>query len=163
MKIHSFEPVVNKNCRILILGSMPGPESIRRDEYYAHPQNKFWDVIYGLFNTVPDSDYILKKQFLLKNGIALWDVIKSCEREGSSDTAIRNVELNEIPNLLTKYPNIRCVFFNGRKTECLFEKNFKHHGIKSFYLGSTSPAHAVPMESRINDWSKILTHLYTAD
>ncbi len=137
---------------------MPGAMSLRKQEYYGHPQNKFWDVIYGIFNEIPDSDYGRKKQFLLNHGIALWDVIEACERRGSADSAIKNIELNDFNFLFIEYPGIICIFLNGRKAENLFNKNFSFPGIKTIYLGSTSPAHAVPMKERIRDWSAILSN-----
>jgi len=155
MRIHSFEPIVNSECRIIILGSIPGIESLRKQEYYGHPQNKFWDVLYGVFKEKPDNEYSLKKLFLLNHGIALWDVIKSCERKGSADSAIKNIKLNDFYSLFTENPRIKCIFFNGRAAENIFKKNFSFPDITSIYLGSTSPAHAVAIKERICDWSVI--------
>jgi TDG/mug DNA glycosylase family protein len=156
VRIHGFAPIIDKNCRILVLGSMPGVESLRKQEYYGHPQNKFWDVIYGVFGKSPDYDYEDKKKFLLDHNIALWDVIKSCERTGSLDSKIKNVITNDFQSLLTDYPRIEHIFFNGRTAEKLYNRNFTFPEISTLYLGSTSPAHAVPFEIRIADWSKLL-------
>ena len=156
MRIFGFGPVIDKGCRVLVLGSMPGVESLRKQEYYGHPQNKLWDVIYGIFKEKPPGDYELKKKFILEHKIALWDVIESCERIGSSDSKIKNVKLNDFESLFMKYPDIKHVYFNGRTSEKLFMKNFSFPEIRTTYLGSTSPAHALPLEKRLKDWSKIL-------
>ncbi|MDX1357294.1 MAG: DNA-deoxyinosine glycosylase [Clostridia bacterium] len=156
MRLHSFAPIIDHKCRILILGSIPGAESLRKQEYYGHPQNKFWDVIYGVFGKSPDYDYEDKKKFLLDQNIALWDVIKSCERTGSLDSKIKNAIVNDFQSLLSDHPRIKHIFFNGRTAEKLFKENFTFAGIKTTYLGSTSPAHAVPMERRLSEWSLVL-------
>lgn len=87
-KIKSFEPLVDKESKVLILGSMPGVMSLNKQQYYGNPRNHFWKIIYSLFNEVEDELYEQKKAFLLRKGIALWDVINNCYREGSLDSNI---------------------------------------------------------------------------
>ena len=83
-RISSFPPIVSNDAKILILGSVPGVKSLEMQEYYAHPQNKFWKIIFELFNENFSEDYLEKIKILKKNKIAVWDVIDSCERVGSS-------------------------------------------------------------------------------
>ena len=116
MKIHSFEPIINEKSSILILGSMPGLESLRKGEYYGYPRNAFWRIMFSLLGEMPTEDYSAKKRMLLARGIALWDVIGSCEREGSLDSAIKNIRPNYFAGLYKKYPNIKHVFFQRRES-----------------------------------------------
>ena len=88
--IHSFPPIANRNARILVLGSMPGRESLRARQYYAHPRNQFWPIMTELLLGVSVTDYAAKVRMLLQADIALWDVMKSCYRPGSLDAAIIN-------------------------------------------------------------------------
>ncbi|MFO7611020.1 MAG: DNA-deoxyinosine glycosylase [Clostridia bacterium] len=157
--IHGFPPIVGDNSRILILGSMPGAESIRLAEYYAHPRNAFWPVIYGIHGRSPDTEYTARKNFLLSIGAALWDVVESCERNGSSDSAIKKPVFNDFLCFFRRYPEIGHVCFNGRKAETLFFSRFKNSfpGLTYTRLGSTSPAHAVMMDSRLLDWKRLLS------
>jgi len=83
--VTSFEPIVDKNCKVLILGTMPGEISLQKQQYYANKQNQFWKIIYSLFNKDVEDDYEKRKIFLLDHHIAIWDVLKSCDREGSRD------------------------------------------------------------------------------
>ena len=100
---------------------MPGPEALRRRQYYGFPGNHFWPVIQQLFGLDGRPlSYSQKIRLLKINRIALWDVIASCQREGASDSAITQVTPNRIPELLKKYPNIRTVFVNGKTAERLF-------------------------------------------
>ena len=98
----SFKPSIDNNSKILILGSMPGVKSLEEQQYYAHPQNRFWKVMASICNEprLHEFDYDLKLKTLLNNNIALWDTIKSCTREGSLDSDIQNETPNDIKNLL---------------------------------------------------------------
>lgn len=157
--IKSFEPIIDKNCRVLILGTMPGEESLRQQQYYAHPRNLFWPLIYKIFDKSPDTNYSEKRKFLLDKGIGLWDVYKSCQREGSLDSNIRMEELNDIPALLKSYPAIKYIFCNGSTAEKQFVKNFLPKLTRSVYymrLASTSPANAsVTYQEKLNQWLSI--------
>ena len=115
-RISSFDPIVSEDSKILILGSVPGAKSLEMEEYYAHPQNQFWKIIFHLFNENLTSDYGEKLEFLKRNNIALWDVIDTCERKGSLDSEIRNEEANDIQQLLQNYPSIKAIFCNGQKS-----------------------------------------------
>lgn len=121
--ITSFEPVVDEKCKILILGSMPSVKSLEKQQYYGNKRNHFWQIIYRLFGREMEEDYDKRKAFLLEHNIAVWDVLKSCDREGSSDSKIINPVPNDFVVFFNQYTNIKAVFFNGSKAEQLFNKD----------------------------------------
>ncbi len=159
-RISSFPPIVSNDAKILILGSVPGVKSLEMQEYYAHPQNKFWKIIFELFNENFSEDYLEKIKILKKNKIAVWDVIDSCERVGSLDTTIKNEESNDILQLLKKYQNIKTIFCNGGKSyknlQKIVGKNFE---IPIYLLPSTSPLHTISFEKKLESWKIIKTFL----
>lgn len=137
-----FAPVINRQTRILILGSFPGQASLSAQQYYAHPRNQFW----RLLSAVLDEDiaalaYERRLQRLLAHKIGLWDVIAACEREGSLDSAIRRPQTNDFISLKTQCPHLARVCFNG-KTSGKFEAEFSHAGFATLVLPSSSPANA---------------------
>ena len=150
----SFAPIVDEHSRILILGSMPGIKSLEQQEYYAHPQNKFWKILFELFEEDFTSNYSNKINFLKRNHIAVWDVIDSCERKGSLDTEIKNENHHNILKLLEGFPTIKVIFYNGQKSfktlGKILPQDFK---IPIFVLPSTSPAYTIPYEKKLEDWS----------
>jgi hypoxanthine-DNA glycosylase len=159
IRIHSIAPLINTDARVLILGSMPGKVSLARGQYYAHPQNKFWYLIYSVFGRSPDTDYKKKISFLKSRKIALWDVIKECERSGSSDAEITDPMMNEVYTLLNENPNIKYIVFNGHKSEQLFKKYIKssfEREISFFRLPSSSPANAsISLDKKLEAWRLI--------
>lgn len=156
---HTFGPVYNKNSKILILGSFPSVKSRELNFYYGHPQNRFWKLMSKIYNEEIGDEIDLKKQFLLKNNIALWDSLKSCEIKGSSDASITNVEINNIEELMKK-SNISKIIFNGKTAYNLFVKNAdmtKYSNSEIRILPSTSPANAAYSLDKLFDiWSKEL-------
>lgn len=156
-RISSFPPFIDSQSKILILGSIPGVKSLEKQQYYAHPQNKFWKIIFELFNEEFTEDYSERIDILKKNNIAIWDVIDSCERKGSLDSEIKNEEANQIGTLLESYPNIQAIFCNGGKSyknlQKLLGKNFR---IPIYLLPSTSPLHTISFERKFEEWKKIL-------
>lgn len=156
---HTFGPVYNKNSKILILGSFPSVKSRELNFYYGHPQNRFWKLMSKIYNEEIGDEIDLKKQFLLKNNIALWDTLKSCEIKGSSDASITNVEINNIEELIKK-SNISKIIFNGKTAYNLFVKNAdmtKYSNSEIRILPSTSPANAAYSLDKLFDiWSKEL-------
>lgn len=156
---HTFGPVYNKNSKILILGSFPSVKSRELNFYYGHPQNRFWKLMSKIYNEEIGDEIYLKKQFLLKNNIALWDTLKSCEIKGSSDASITNVEINNIEELIKK-SNISKIIFNGKAAYNLFVKNAdmtKYSNLEIRILPSTSPANAAYSLDKLFDiWSKEL-------
>ncbi|MBR6336291.1 MAG: DNA-deoxyinosine glycosylase [Ruminococcus sp.] len=139
---HNIPPVYDKNSRVLILGSFPSVKSREAQFFYAHPQNRFWRLCAMLFDEELPTTAEQKKALLLKHHIALWDVIASCEIEGSSDTSISGVTANDISAILD-YADIGAIFCNGAKAYELYNKHIKpltrRDAIK---LPSTSPANA---------------------
>ncbi len=159
--IHSFGPIADGKCRILVLGSIPGEESLRKGQYYGHGRNGFWYVIYALFDEEYERDYNKRTEFLLKHNIALWDVIKSCERQGSLDSHIKDPVINDFAGFFKEHPGIKHVFFNGQKAYGLFKSNigFGFKGVSFSYLKSTSPANAITYEEKLKDWHKVIEAL----
>lgn len=157
--IHSFDPIIDDNSRVLVLGSMLGKQSLEKGEYYAHPRNRFWILVYSIFGSQPDQTYKEKKAFLRSKKIALWDVIKECDRSGSSDSKIINPIVNDFEGLLARYPNIRYIFLNGRKAESLFKRNVKNitkFNVSLFTLPSSSPANSsISLNRKLEAWSLI--------
>ena len=156
---HTFGPVYNKNSKILILGSFPSVKSRELNFYYGHPQNRFWKLMSKIYNEEIGDEIDIKKQFLSKNNIALWDSLKSCEIKGSSDASITNVEINDIEELIKK-SNISKIIFNGKTAYNLFVKNAdmtKYSNLEIRILPSTSPANAAYSLDKLFDiWSKEL-------
>ena len=139
----SFAAIVPSQPKILILGSLPGDLSIAKYQYYAHPQNRFWKVLFALYEQKFTTDYSEKIALLHEQQIALWDVCESAIRPGSMDTDISEVIPNTIPQLLAEHPTITKVIFNGQKAQKLFDKYFKKQdNINYITLPSTSPANA---------------------
>lgn len=154
MLIYSFEPVYDKNSKILILGSMASVESLKQGFYYMHPRNRFWKTLGRITQKqVPDS-IEGKRDFLLENGIALMDSIYSCEREGSLDSDIKNVVPNDIKKVLSQ-TNIKAVFCNGKKSYAVAKKAFPD--IDFVCLPSTSPANAGAWD--VSKWLDIAKYL----
>lgn len=159
-RISSFSPLIDDQSEILILGSIPGVRSLEMQQYYAHPQNKFWKIILELLNEEFTEDYSKRTETLKKHHIALWDVIDSCERKGSLDSEIKNEEANQIEKLLEEYPNIKAIFCNGGKSyknlQKLLGKNYK---LPIFLMPSTSPLHTISFERKFEEWKKVLEFL----
>jgi len=158
--IHPLKPVYDENSRILILGSFPSVKSRETLFYYGHKQNRFWKLVSELLNqNVPETNKE-KEEFLLRNHIALWDVVKSCEIKGSSDSSIRDVIPNDL-NIILDKADIKQIYVNGKKAEELYKKfclNMTKREAK--VLPSTSPANAVyTMEKLKEEWKDILEYL----
>ena len=139
---HSIEPVYDKNSRVLILGSFPSVKSREAKFFYGHPQNRFWRVLARLFDEPIPENVADKKKLLITHHIALWDVIKSCEIEGSSDTSISDVTPNDISVILGT-ADIAAIFCNGAKAYELYNRHIKPIvKTSALKLPSTSPANA---------------------
>jgi hypoxanthine-DNA glycosylase len=151
----SFPPVVDAQARVLVLGTLPGEESLRRGEYYAHPRNLFWPIIFALFGETPALSYAERLAFLMAHRIAVWDVCELGERERSADTTIRLEQPNAIDQLLNWHPLIRAVAFNGTTAQRLYHRHFSRRGALSYLaLPSTSPAHAtIDFTAKLARWT----------
>lgn len=159
LKLHNIDPVYSSDSKILILGSFPSVKSRESQFFYAHPQNRFWKVLTALY--APDGGVELdtvdkKREFLLMNKIAVWDVIQSCEITGSSDSSIKNVKVNDLKRILSA-ANIKAIFSNGATSYNLYMKYCADKlGRPSVKLPSTSPANAAySLERLIDAWSAI--------
>ena len=155
---HEFAPVYDEHSRILILGTFPSVKSREQRFYYGHPQNRFWKVLTSLtrWPQIPQT-IEEKKQMLLQNGIAIWDVIQSCDIAGSSDSSIKNVVPSDIGSIL-KDSGIKRIYANGNMAKKLYEKYIlPETGVPIIGLPSTSPANAAYSLERLKkSWQQIL-------
>ena len=140
-----------------MLGTLPGEESLRRREYYAHPRNLFWPIVFGLFGATPARDYAERLAFVMAQGIALWDVCELGEREASADSAIRRERPNAIDRLLEAHPMIHAVAFNGTTARRLYDRHFTRRADLAYLaLPSTSPAHArLDFATKLAHWTAL--------
>lgn len=164
-RVRSFAPVAGRGARVLVLGSMPGTASLAAGRYYAHPANSFWRVVRDALAGGRELDYAARLRLLKKNGIALWDVLASCVRPGSSDSAIKRstMRVNDIRGLLDRRPGIGTLLFNGARAEDCFRRlvlpglGRRADRLKLVRLPSTSPAHAViPYAAKLRAWRQAL-------
>ena len=161
--IQSFAPIEHKHATVLILGSMPGIASLRAGEYYAHPRNYFWRMMGALISLDPKSPYEQRVDTLKTAGIAVWDVLQSCRREGSLDASIDKASQtpNNFQAFFACHSNITHVYFNGSAAEWIYSRNvlpgLKVQQIEYLRLPSTSPANAsIPFERKLEAWKSIL-------
>ncbi|TAJ78126.1 MAG: DNA-deoxyinosine glycosylase [Gallionellaceae bacterium] len=160
-RLHSFPPVADTCATVLILGSMPGKESLRQNLYYGHPHNAFWKIMGELVGAHPGLPYAQRLAILKSSGIALWDVLASCEREGSLDADIRAETANDFAAFFARHPHITKVCFNGSKAEQSFRKFVLDRQalppLKFQRLPSTSPAHAgMRHEEKLKVWRQAI-------
>ena len=159
---HPFPPLFDARSQILILGSFPSVKSRETAFFYGHPQNRFWKVMAGLLGEPFPETIPARRAMLLAHGVALWDVIASCEIRGSSDASIRNVAPNDLEQILVHAP-IRQVFANGQTAGRLYRKYqegplCEKYGdrAKAVILPSTSPANAAwSLERLMDSWRRI--------
>ncbi|HEX5364680.1 MAG TPA: DNA-deoxyinosine glycosylase [Gallionella sp.] len=161
--VRSFPPIADEHARILILGSMPGKESLRARQYYAHPRNAFWTILGELTGASPSLPYEARCRMLKSSGIALWDVLASCTRHGSLDADIdpESIHPNDFSAFFETHPLITQVFFNGAMAEQCFRKQvlpqLTHRPLRLLRLPSTSPANAsLRDEQKLQAWQAIL-------
>ena len=163
---HPFKPIYNKYSKVLILGSFPSVKSREHEFYYAHPQNRFWKVIANICNMKIPTTIKEKEEMLIKNNIAIWDVIESCDIEASADSSIKNVVVNDISKIIAE-SNIKKVLFNGNVAYDYFMKYYNRkennlnlkilNGLEYIKLPSTSPANAkYSLEKLIEIWGKYI-------
>jgi hypoxanthine-DNA glycosylase len=154
--IRCFDPLLGKNPKVLVLGTVPGGTALRKQEYYGYEHNAFWKIMFGIFDVEFSADYKVRKKLLKEKGVALWDTIASCEREGSSDTAIKNIIYNDIEGFLKKHKTIKAVFLNSKFAHKIFMKAVKSDiNPEIFVMPSTSPANTVKYEKKLQEWLKI--------
>ena len=167
MLLHGLPPVLPAQPRLLILGSMPGAASLSAACYYAHPRNQFWPIMGALFGAAPERPYAERLQILQAQGIALWDVVGSCRRSGSLDSAIErdSVHFNPIDILLQDNPSIGHIICNGGTAMRLLRQGFRQvlaihwPDLTIRQLPSTSPAHAAMRPAdKLAAWREILDY-----
>ena len=123
-RIRGFPPIVGRQPRVLILGSMPSRASLAAGQYYGLPRNAFWPIMGELFGAGPERDYAERQRLLKARGVAVWDVLAECERDGSLDSAIRlaGARTNDLSGLIRRHRSIRTVFFNGGLAADLYRR-----------------------------------------
>jgi hypoxanthine-DNA glycosylase len=139
-------PIIGPESRILVLGSFPGEESLRKMQYYAHPRNRFWYICEQVLGCPRDFTYEARIECLTGRGIALWDVLDSCRRHQSSDASISAPRPNPIPAYLRKYPVINRIILNGSTAARLFRRSFEgkyNDSLEVVRMPSTSPANTL--------------------
>ena len=156
MLVHSIAPVYDKDSKVLILGSFPSVKSRENKFFYGHPQNRFWKVLAAVYGKEIPETIEEKKKFLLENHVAVWDVIHSCDIEGSSDSSIRNVQANDISPVL-RTAQIQQIYVNGKKAEQLYRKYIYPEVQRDCVcLPSTSPANAAwSLDRLVETWKGI--------
>ena len=156
MLIHPIPPVFDEHSRVLILGSFPSVKSREAQFFYGHPQNRFWRVLSSLFGEAAGETPAEKTAFLLRHNIALWDVIASCEIEGSADSSITDAAPNDLSVILGT-AQITHIFTNGKTADRLYRRYLQTlTGIEALCLPSTSPANAQwSMDRLIAEWSVV--------
>jgi len=161
MTLTSFEPISTPQASVLILGSMPSVKSLESQQYYGHPRNAFWKIMQSITAVPFNASDQARCDGIKSNGIAVWDVIAQCKRQGSLDADIvaGTIQPNSILTFLTNHPKIKLIGLNGGTAFKLFKKYFltdipKH--IHVMQLPSTSPAYTLPFQKKLDHW---LTHL----
>lgn len=152
---HTFEPVYDEQSEILILGTLPSVKSRENQFYYGHKQNRFWKVLAKICDEPVPGTIEEKKEMLLRNHIAIWDVIGSCDIKGSSDSSIKNVVPTDLSRIL-KESQVKKIFANGKKAGALYQKYQQHMtGMEAIVLPSTSPANAAwSFERLYEEWER---------
>jgi hypoxanthine-DNA glycosylase len=157
----AFPPIANQHSKILLLGTMPGEQSLKLQQYYGHKGNQFWKIIFALFNEPLVHDYETKKALLLSKGIAVWDVLQYCEREGSADSKIQKEVPNDFASFYSKHPQVKQVFFTSTKAMDYYDTYVKREpGYNYHLLPSTSSANTwKTVDEKLNEWKIILKYL----
>jgi hypoxanthine-DNA glycosylase len=166
--VTGFPPIAEDDAVVLILGSMPSLKSLEAQQYYAHPRNSFWHIMTKLLANTSAMDYEERKALLLNNRIALWDVLNTCQRNGSLDSSIKNetTVANDFNDFYNHHPSIKAVYFNGSRAQQEYKKHIlplldkKFTAITYTRLPSTSPAMAsLSREQKLQQWKVILQNL----
>ncbi|BCG63294.1 MAG: double-stranded uracil-DNA glycosylase [Methyloprofundus sp.] len=160
--ISSFNILGDTQARVLILGSMPSVQSLTKQQYYAHPRNAFWKIMAALFNDYTPLGYGQGQQVLQARGVVIWDVLKSCQRQGSLDSAIEkdSMQMNDFNVFFAEHPSVIQVYFNGGTAESLYKKHIwpvlaeQYKSLAYTRLPSTSPAYAaMSYQKKLAAWT----------
>ena len=159
---HPFNPIIDENSEILILGTFPSIKSFENNFYYSHSRNQFWKILSIIFNEKEPKTIEEKINFLKKHKIALWDSICECKRSkgNSKDSNLKDIKPCDIENLLKKYPNIKKVAVTSRLAEKTIKKHFKNSKLNILknliYLPSPSPLYTKKLNEKVKEWKKSL-------
>lgn len=157
----SIAPFINKDSKILILGSLPSVKSREYGFYYAHPQNRFFKLLAEVFKENEPKTIEERKEFLIKHQIALYDVIYECDICGSSDSSIKNVKSIDLKQILGQYPNIKVIMTTGKKAKELYDRYlYKACHIEAISLPSSSPANASMKMDKLIEAYQIIKTIY---
>ncbi len=167
-RVHSFPPLSSPKAKVLILGSMPGVASLRAQQYYAHPRNAFWRLMSAVFGVPEHADYAQRCVALQAAGVAVWDVLQACSRDGSLDSAIEvsSMVVNDLVALWQACPQLACIAFNGGTAAQVFERHAaaglaaaeprRWAHMRLLRLPSTSPAHAaLSFDQKLLAWQAL--------
>jgi len=169
-RLQGLPPIADKDARVLVLGSFLGNDSLRKQQYYAHPRNQFWKIIEALFGIARGDDYARRCRRLAARGVAVWDVIGKCRRNGSSNRGIRDEEPNDFAAFYRQHPHIAAVFFNGKDTGKSYRQLValpppaapQSSAAIGFILPSTSPANThLSLAGKIEKWRVLCEHADT--
>lgn len=161
MIIKSFAPALTTECHTLILGTVPGAASLRKQQYYGYLHNPFWPILGEVFAFDHALPYAERLETLNRHGVGLWSIVKQCERRGSLDSSIRKPEFNDLAGLLLSYPKLKKICLDGKSTEKFFRRYQKGNQLPEialFVLPSASPAHAaLSYQEKLAKWRNHLT------
>ena len=152
----SFDPVFAPDAKVMIVGSMPSVKSLADAQYYAHPRNAFWPILFDIFGQMPHNDYIRKMYLIRDNRLALWDAAACCYREGSLDSNMRDIVYNDFNRLYAQCPGIDTVLCNGGTAHTLFMKSGFAGDRRVIRMPSTSPAYTMPYDKKLAVWKQTL-------
>ena len=156
MICRSFEPIFSTAARVLIVGSMPSVKSLEDVQYYAHPRNAFWPILFEIFGEAPSRDYARRKALIRERNLALWDAAAMCEREGSLDSDMRDVVYNDFGRLYAQCPDIETVLCNGATAHKLFVQSGWAKEKRVIRMPSTSPAYTLSYAKKLEAWRAAL-------
>jgi TDG/mug DNA glycosylase family protein len=148
----SFAPIAGPQTRLLILGSLPGEVSLRRAQYYGHPQNQFWRLLGRVLGAELPQDYEARLEALQAAGVGLWDVVRTARRAGSLDAAIRDHEPNPLGEFAATLPKLRAIAFNGAAASAIGRKQLEGVAAELITLPSSSPAHTLAFDRKAESW-----------
>ena len=164
--LRGFPPIAARDARVLVLGSMPSIVSLAKREYYGHPQNAFWPLMGRLFGAGRELPYRERKRVLCDRGVAVWDVLRACHREGSLDSSIRGEVVNDFAAFFRRHRAVKTVFFNGQYAQSIFRRHVlgqlvpMDRELRYVRLPSTSPAHAGrTFEEKLAAWRQVAAAL----
>lgn len=156
MLCRSFDFICAEDARVLIVGTMPSVKSLERAQYYGHPRNAFWPILFEAFGEAYRDDYAVKQALIRAHGLALWDAAACCEREGSLDSDMRGVVYNDFGALYRVCPHIHTVLCNGGMAHTLFQRSGYAGNLRVVRMPSTSPAYTLSYAKKREAWKTAL-------